>query len=554
MATPGVGLLVSRPRFSFGNGNVPKAGEVSSVEFSLRLAEREYAGGDSVMVVLEGFGGAEGSVDVLVDGASSEGILLTNVSTNENATTLLIQVLTAGLLTADAELQLLIPASAKLTIPLIGVRRDSTGISLTVSTASSTTTMACDAAAIGAFARSPQLVFAPPKAGAKTRVTLSFALASVELFEYEGVVLALPYLLGPSPQTLQNITFTAFTPAPPNASDPAVVPCPGGAPGQWCTAELTPPPLSAFWADCAPALTVAVTRNASLPAGVFVSVSIPEAAGFAVPPGGVRYARETFTLRAADALVPLGATPVLDYSVVGSFLSSLRLAFVPVGVPRFADIVLSFTPEMHLNAGDSLSIHLGAGLAGVGLTCLPVVSVPAGPFVAAHWDPSSGIMTLPVVLDGVRAGNAASVVIPAHPAVAIALAGLAANLSGFAVSTNAVEGPVPVTSVAASGAYGSLAGSSRLSFSCVGAASSATVLDVAYNLPLAPGDVLAMALPGFAADDGSLVVSSVPSAAITSCSWSSAAGTLDCAVVQSVAAGTATRVTIPWFVPSHLNP
>ena len=93
-------------------------------------------------------------------------------------------------------------------------------------------------------------------------------------------------------------------------------------------------------------------------------MTIPVSAGFAIPPAGVRYGVETFALRAADARVPVAATPVFDYSVVGSFLSSLRLAFVPVGVPSFADVVLSFTPEMQLSAGDTLRIHLGAGLSG----------------------------------------------------------------------------------------------------------------------------------------------------------------------------------------------
>ena len=202
MVSPGVGLLVARPRFYFGNA---KAGGLSSVDFSLLLGE-SLVEGDRVEVVLGGFGGGAGvdnreelststSVDVLVDGYSSEGFLQTNVSSNETATTVLIQVLASGLLTADAELQLSIPASAMLTIPLTGVRRDATGISLTVSTSATTTTMACDAAAIGAFTLSPRLTFAPPKADTPTEVTLAFSLASVELSEYEGVVLVQPQAL-----------------------------------------------------------------------------------------------------------------------------------------------------------------------------------------------------------------------------------------------------------------------------------------------------------------------------------------------------------------------
>jgi len=100
-----------------------------------------------------------------------------------------MQVLASGLLTADADLQLSIPASAMLTIPITGVRRDSTGILLTVSTSATTTMMTCDAAAIGAFTLSPRLTFAPAKADTPTEVTLAFSLASVELSEYEGVVL-----------------------------------------------------------------------------------------------------------------------------------------------------------------------------------------------------------------------------------------------------------------------------------------------------------------------------------------------------------------------------
>ena len=102
MVSPGVGLLVQRPRFNFGNA---KAGGVSSVDFFLRLGE-SLVGGDRVEVVMGGFGGEAGSVDgltsgqistqnvdLLVDGYSSAGFLLANVTSSENATTVVIQVL-----------------------------------------------------------------------------------------------------------------------------------------------------------------------------------------------------------------------------------------------------------------------------------------------------------------------------------------------------------------------------------------------------------------------------------------------------------------------------
>ena len=256
--------------------------------------------------------------------------------------------------------------------------------------------------------------------------------------------------------------------------------------------------------------------------GSSAQVTIPTAAGIALPAGGVLFNHPGLEFSTASIRGPIPWTNIAQAPAVGLFLDS-GLVFDPplADGETLTTIRLNFTYARTAVAGEEFSLCLPGFTLGTNATSLDSSNGSAagtpGVFAVSRWNQTTStlMLTLARVLQE-RTGVQVAV-----NSFLLPLSGVRADDSNLTIATSARLGPVPATALTKIPAVGSFGNNTNLRWA-PRRAGAAVVLQISLvvEMPLSIGDVVVLLLPGWAGAVSQLNVSSMPAGLFTSAAWS----------------------------------
>jgi hypothetical protein len=490
-----------------------RSGTATDVKLSW-MARMAVAAGETVSVYLPGFVASVPITDFPLAGTSNFS------AASWSASSELLSFTASSTLPAHTAQLAELPSAAGLLMANVGVSYATTVFEITSNALAGPVpgTTIHEVQVVGSF-QSTQLGFTPlAKAGDPTRITVS-VVPRMFMRASETIELTLPDFNG-NVEEVDQIFWSPFILY--NK-------------GTWNQAQKT----------------LTMTLPADVPPGTLFTAAVSSTVGIRTPLLGVRTNQVTMTLSTDAAQGPAPPTSFERTQSVGSFGTSPRLVYSPESgggrANTTASILASFMPQMRLSVNDRIQLFLPNFQGRPSATVVVESSNVAPQTFAARW--SYEIRTVIItVLKDVPALTDIMLLLPTSMGIRLPEFGISANSATLTISTTAVDGPVPQTSIPVSPGIGYMKDLS-IRFNQFCSLGELTTVEVITRFSSASGlaanEVVTVSLPGFTAADGAFAVTSDPVGLFEIASWTTSATSISFTSAADVAPNALVTLTVP---------
>ena len=507
-SVPYVGLLRSTPVITF---DPAVAGRVISI--GIHFVPAIVLGSmDTIVLTLPDLVGDDFAGEDVTD-VNGDERFVASWSASCPRNTLSISIRDGASVEAGESVQLLIPSSKGLKLPILGLPSNVT-IVLTILTETRRGNTVCRFIPVGSFSLS-DLSFSPAEAGAKTNATLTFK-TEMSLAPMDRIDLILPSFGLNDDVAISGINANNFL------------------------AVRTS--VTSF-----PAVAILAVKNFT--AGALNTIIL---SGLTIPDEGVRLNDASISLsaNAQDGVV----LPQMLSSIqaVGSFNSSAAISFKPLFAGQATSINVSFVPSMRLVDGDVISVKLPGFSRPAGSlneTNVTVYSKRNSSDWVATWNNEEQILAVNVSGQIDRLARV-SLIVGINTSIFIPINGVRTDDDRFTIETKvAAYGPVKTTRIVSIQGVGSFTNSTSISFDRVSeSAPSDIYISFSPEMIVVAGETIRIKLPGFfssALGSTSFNVTSLPSGAAQSVSWIANSTELVVLIGSTILPQTMVSVTVP---------
>jgi len=486
VSTQAVGSFTDSTRLVYSPG---RAGKISNITISLR-PEMDFMLGETVYLLLENFtaGLLENSTGVLLDVPviTTPPAILGPVSWNESKNILSMSFVSN--ISRATHITVMILERAGIALPERGIRHDSTGLQIKTDARRGPVpwTVFAHSPPVGTFLNTSALRFGQG-AVAGLPCNLSFSAQAVMPFlRGESIVLYLPGFVGSS------LSYE--------------VPIAGGilSSARWNATQLAPVINSSQTSLVAPTLSMVLRNETQLED--YLEFILPSSFGLRLPVDGVQLNQISLMASTEASLGPIVQTAIFTTQPVGSFLESPTITFEPGRAGEPTNVTISFTPQMPLLVGDTLSFYLpdfqGSTDIIVGNMSVydgnrTVTSVPKGLFTAGNWFVAKGVLTLPVASD-LAAQENVTIKVGENFNISLPTAGVRLKQTTIQIGADAQLGAVLPIAFTLVQAVGSFTHSTSIDFVPPKADTPCNIiLTFTAEMRIVPGEKLVLGLPGF---------------------------------------------------------
>ncbi len=432
------------------------------------VPEMPLGEGETVSIRLANFTGPRTFTVILRRLISGPSASTFNAEWDNATSSLVLRVMSGTQVLSGSLVEITVQAGSGIRSPVNGLK--STDILLISAQAASGPMLGTPIAhgTIGSVGGILSINFAPPVAGALTRITMRFALQ-------------MPLLAGE--QCMVNLPgFTRDEPR--------------GAPLVNDEAEGGTRNVRLTWSPATPSVIMVPTAVVQ----GLVTISLPLTSGIRMPVNGISAASPPITLECSASNGDISATSFLDVQYVGRFQEgSTSLSFQPALADEPAAIVMSFALSVDTKRGEAMFLVL-PGFMRTLMTSEPIMLMGIGTvfFPSGLWDSETFTLTMLASRD-VPAGTLITLTVPISAGIRLAKEGVPAAGSGIGLAFNGTGGPVipaPFTSLQVVGAFG---GTSLMFDPPVAAAPARLWLRFVTSMRIFAGEQLRIDLLGFVA-------------------------------------------------------
>ena len=371
-------------------------------------------------------------------------------------------------ITADEQVQILLPSTAGLVLPRQGLMGPTAGITIQGITSNGQTseTPLLDVPNVGALDGTPSLDFFPRVAGENVEMTLNLKTC-MNLTIGDQIILWLPGFSAPSAMLLGVETLVE---------------------------DSSTNSLQGSWSGSDETLTLKVYQT--IKSFQTIIVRIARNAGIRLPAHGISLIQNKLGISVSSVAGAI-LRSYLAAPAIG-FFSASDISFSPALADSVSEIVLSFVPQMYVQCNETVTIVLPGFYCPLGSHSLGAQNLQAAAIGKASWNQteSAGALTLFAKVE-IKPGTLVQVVVGSGAGILTPVQGVLLNDPSLTIESNAADGPVQPTSISDSLAIGAL-GTSSLSFSppCSGQITEIT-FEFFLFMNIAPNAVITLKLPNF---------------------------------------------------------
>jgi hypothetical protein len=475
--SPAVGSFLSSPTLSFVQA---RASEACNMVFSF-TPQMTMVPGELITLGLGRFTGPNSTFNV-VNVTSSDrnaSAVLQSASWNEGVLVLTVN----SVIMPRTNVILTIPSSSGILLPAKGIVVNSTDITIaTNAVAGPVPPVAVSSTqAVGSFDGTTSITFLPAKAGQVTEVNIEFS-PMMDLRQAEGFQVTLPGFrlingndtIIPSVQLPVRISWTT--------SD-----------AQSKTSWLD---MSATYANDITVLRFTCTE--ALARLELYRVRIPRPVGIKIPDEGVVGNASSYIIESWAVAGPVLPTRVARTQAIGSFISQSLYFTEMIRAGTATAVKLSWMSRMQVGAGETVSVFLPGFVASQPIINLPLTE--SAYYSSVSWSASSQLLSF-TATSTIPALTAQLAELPPSAGLLMSTVGVSYATTLFEISSDAMAGPVPGTTIHEVQVVGSYQ-STALSFSPAARAGdpSRITVSVSPRMLMRAGETIEIALPGFRCD------------------------------------------------------